>query len=158
TGANVTSYQDTGLQAASTYTYRVRATNAGGDSAYSNPATAITLAVSPSAFGPGDGAYIVESWSGTYNELLIQPGDQKILAAGSRYSTDPNAPYDHRMAIGRYYSSGSVDPAYGTGGMTAPAFLSTLEYGNALALQPDGKAVVAGLANSGHAVARFNTN
>jgi hypothetical protein len=37
-----TSYQDTGLAGATTYSYRVKATNAGGSSAYSNTATATT--------------------------------------------------------------------------------------------------------------------
>src|SRR5207248_3272206 len=35
-----------------------------------------------SGFGPEDGAYIVESWSGSYSDVKIQPGDQKIVAAG----------------------------------------------------------------------------
>lgn len=41
--ANTTSYQDTGLAKATTYTYRVKATNAYGSSAYSNEASAKTL-------------------------------------------------------------------------------------------------------------------
>jgi hypothetical protein len=40
--ANVTSYQDSGLAAGTSYSYRVRATNAAGNSAYSNTATATT--------------------------------------------------------------------------------------------------------------------
>jgi transcriptional regulator CtsR len=43
-GANVTSYSNTGLSASTTYYYRVRATNSGGDSAYSNEAYATTQA------------------------------------------------------------------------------------------------------------------
>ena len=49
TGANVTSYNDTNLAAATTYFYRVRATNAAGDSPYSPEASASTSAVAPSA-------------------------------------------------------------------------------------------------------------
>jgi hypothetical protein len=51
-GANVTKYYNTGLQSGTTYTYRVRAFNAGGDSEHSNEATAstdmATLPVAPS--------------------------------------------------------------------------------------------------------------
>ncbi len=43
-GAGVTSYSNTGLQASTTHTYRVRAFNAGGDSDYSSQAFATTLA------------------------------------------------------------------------------------------------------------------
>jgi len=41
-GANVTSIANTGLTRNTTYRYRVRAYNAGGDSAYSNIVTATT--------------------------------------------------------------------------------------------------------------------
>lgn len=44
TGANATSYSNTGLAASTAYTYRVRAYNAGGNSAYSNTASATTQA------------------------------------------------------------------------------------------------------------------
>jgi hypothetical protein len=43
-GAGVTSYVNTGLSASTAYTYRVRATNAAGDSAYSASAKATTSA------------------------------------------------------------------------------------------------------------------
>ncbi len=46
-GANVTTYNDTGLTASTIYFYRVRATNAGGDSSYSPEASATTLAAVP---------------------------------------------------------------------------------------------------------------
>jgi K319L-like, PKD domain/Fibronectin type III domain len=41
-GADVTTYPDTGLAPSTTYAYRVRASNSGGDSDYSNTATAVT--------------------------------------------------------------------------------------------------------------------
>src|SRR5712691_559653 len=47
TTGNVTIYNDGSLSAATQYFYRVRATNLGGDSAYSNEANAITAAARP---------------------------------------------------------------------------------------------------------------
>jgi len=48
-GANVTTFTDSGLAANTTYTYRVRAFNLGGDSGYSNEASATTLPNPPTA-------------------------------------------------------------------------------------------------------------
>ncbi len=48
-GAGVVAYSNTGLTPNTTYYYRVRATNAGGDSPYSNEANATTLDVAPAA-------------------------------------------------------------------------------------------------------------
>src|SRR5439155_637022 len=48
-GAAVTTYADSGLAASTSYSYRVRATNAAGDSAYSNTASATTQASGPPA-------------------------------------------------------------------------------------------------------------
>src|SRR5688500_601773 len=50
TGANATSYASTGLGAATTYSYRVRAYNSTGDSGYSNSASATTSAASGNRF------------------------------------------------------------------------------------------------------------
>jgi fibronectin type 3 domain-containing protein len=47
-GSSVTQYQDTNLTPNTTYSYRVRATNDNGPSAYSNIATARTLELAPS--------------------------------------------------------------------------------------------------------------
>ncbi len=49
TTANVVGYTDAGLSAQSMYYYRVRATNAGGDSAYSNVSSTITYPLVPLA-------------------------------------------------------------------------------------------------------------
>src|SRR4051794_36754894 len=65
-----------------------------------------------SGFGPADGAYIVESWIASYSAVQIQPGDQKIVAAGTM------SPYQagSSMAIARYDPLGNPDTTYGTGG------------------------------------------
>jgi titin len=52
-GAGVTTWADSGLTAATAYTYRVRATNAAGSSAFANEATATTSAA-PVTAKPGD--------------------------------------------------------------------------------------------------------
>ncbi len=53
--ANATTYTATGLSASTTYYFRVRATNAGGDSAYSGTASATTNAASSGGGGSGGG-------------------------------------------------------------------------------------------------------
>jgi chitodextrinase len=47
TAANATSYSNTGLAASTSYTYRVRASNSGGDSPFSNTSSATTDAPPP---------------------------------------------------------------------------------------------------------------
>lgn len=61
TGANVSTFTNTGLMAGTTYYYRVRAFNGAGDSAYSNIASATTAALTsapaaPSGPSPANGA------------------------------------------------------------------------------------------------------
>jgi PKD repeat protein len=74
TGANATSYSNTGLSPSATYRYRVRAFNGDGNSGYSNEAEATTLANQPNqppvanANGPyngTEGTAIAFSSSGT---------------------------------------------------------------------------------------------
>ncbi|MEW6416696.1 MAG: fibronectin type III domain-containing protein [Nitrospirota bacterium] len=48
-GANITTYSDTGLTPGTIYYYRVRAYNEGGDSNYSNEASATTLPLPPTS-------------------------------------------------------------------------------------------------------------
>jgi len=50
--ANATSYSNTGLTASTTYFYRIRATNAAGDSAYSNEVSATTQSPPPPPAAP----------------------------------------------------------------------------------------------------------
>ncbi|MFO0887851.1 MAG: hypothetical protein U0790_01765 [Isosphaeraceae bacterium] len=97
-----------------------------------------------SGFGPEDGAFIVEPWSGRYAAVQIQPGDQKIVAAGGTSSG---------LAVARYDSAGNADLSYGTGGRSTPTGGGAA---GSLVLQPDGKAVVSRSDNFG--VGRLNPN
>jgi uncharacterized delta-60 repeat protein len=75
------------------------------------------------------------------NALVIQP-DGKILAAGLQafgtFNTD--------FAVVRYSTDGSLDTSFGINGVATTAVTGGDDYCNAMALQPDGKIVLAGQA------------
>jgi uncharacterized delta-60 repeat protein len=85
--------------------------------------------------------------SDTVNDIAIQP-DGKIVLAGAGSG----------FAVARLQPNGSLDTTFGTGGKTSIAFKGG-DAGQRLALQPDGKIVVAGvggtLPNTDLAVARL---
>ena len=95
--------------------------------------------------------------------LAIQPGDGKIVAAG--YATVGNLDF----AVARYNSAdGSLDTTFGcaagsgcSGKVTTPIGTAA-DFSRALALQPDGKLVVAGSSNNGSnndfAAVRYQAN
>ncbi len=90
------------------------------------------------------------------NALVVQP-DGKLVAAGSCLNSSSN--YDFCLA--RYNSNGSLDAAFGTGGTVVTPIGSSDDQAYALALQPDGKLVVAGTCNNGGndpCLARYNAN
>lgn len=62
--SNVTSYQNTGLSAATTYYYRVTATNSAGASAYSNEASATTLQ------GGGNTSITIDGNTGDWSSIV----------------------------------------------------------------------------------------
>jgi uncharacterized delta-60 repeat protein len=89
--------------------------------------------------------------------MVLQP-DSKIVVAG--YSKVGNT-YD--FAVVRYNSNGSLDTAFDGDGMVTTAVNFSNDYGYAVALQPDGKIIVAGSAVGGglyndFAAARYNPN
>ena len=68
------------------------------------------------------------------------------------------------FAVVRYMPNGTLDPAFGQGGVATTAFTDFVNSANAVAIQADGKIVVAGETQSSDgsvdqfALARFNTN
>jgi uncharacterized delta-60 repeat protein len=108
-----------------------------------------------SSFGAG-GKVSTNFASGTdvIRAIALQ-SDGKIVAAG--YAR--NATND--FALARYNADGSLDTSFGTGGKVTTAFGTGTDQGWAVAIQSDGKIVVAGQArntNDDFAVARYNTN
>ncbi|GAB4389219.1 MAG: hypothetical protein Kow0025_13230 [Thermodesulfovibrionales bacterium] len=59
TGPNAVAYSDSGLSAATAYAYRVRAFTSGGNSAYSNQASAATDGSAPAGGGGGGGGCFI---------------------------------------------------------------------------------------------------
>jgi len=93
--------------------------------------------------------------SDSANSVALQD-DGKIVVAG-----DTLAPGNNDFAVARYNANGSLDTSFnGTGKATAD--FSQIDYGRSVAVQGDGKIVVAGDAERGDhrtfAVARFNAN
>jgi uncharacterized delta-60 repeat protein len=109
----------------------------------------------------GDGKVVTgfPSLSAVGRDIAVQ-SDGKIVLAGYAYTNTSPANYD--FAVARYNANGSLDASFGTDGMVTTSLGSTGDYGYGVALQPDGKIVVAGYAGSSgaysFAVVRYNAN
>ncbi len=106
-GANVASYSNTGLAASSSFSYRVRAFNAAGDSAYSSSDDATTLAapVLPNAptsllataGSAGNSRFVDLAWTDdssnedSFRIERCQPNKQGLCNFAEVASTPPNA-------------------------------------------------------------------
>ena len=81
--------------------------------------------------------------------------DGKIVAVGRTFASGRTA-----FAAARYNGNGTLDTTFGTGGRATTSFVGSLgDQAFAVAIQPDGKAVVAGSAiislNTQFAIARY---
>jgi uncharacterized delta-60 repeat protein len=104
----------------------------------------------------GTGGKAITDFAGSSDAALavaIQ-GDGKIVAAGQAFL---NVSFD--FAVARYNSNGTLDASFGSGGKAITNFAGLADQAFSVAIQPDGKAVVAGIANvNGHtdfALARY---
>jgi uncharacterized delta-60 repeat protein len=111
-------------------------------------------------FGIGGIVITYVSFLSTATAIAIQP-DGKIVVAGT-YHTGDFANIYH-MAVARYHVDGSIDSTFGTDGLVMPEVGFSEEI-NDMALQPDGKIIVAGaIANDlsgaeSFMLVRFNSN
>jgi uncharacterized delta-60 repeat protein len=87
-----------------------------------------------------------------YTSTVIQ-SDGKILAGGYTWN---GSNYD--FAIARYNTNGTPDNSFSEDGRQTTNFGSSDDYAYGLTLQVDGKIVLAGVAGSDFAVARYNAD
>lgn len=91
-----------------------------------------------------------------YAKAVAAQPDGKILVAG--YATIATT-YD--FALVRYNTDGTLDNTFGTGGKVTTSFTTYDDEAVAMALQPDGKIILAGsvsLSNNDIALMRYNSN
>jgi uncharacterized delta-60 repeat protein len=113
-------------------------------------------------FGSG-GKVTTDFSNGSIDEahaVAIQP-DQKIVVVGQTLSPGTGNTVD--FALVRYNADGSLDPSFGNGGNVQTDFAGKLDIAASVALQADGKIVVAGYSMdaSGHdefSLARYLPN
>ncbi len=75
--------------------------------------------------------------------VVLQP-DGKIIVAGYAFVN-----LNDDFAVARYNPNGSLDTGFGSGGRVVTDFVGGTDHGLAVALQLDGKIVVAGNAYNG---------
>jgi uncharacterized delta-60 repeat protein len=103
----------------------------------------------------GNGGVVITDFASGSDDIahsLALQRNGKLLVAG-RTGEYPN----FRFGVIRYNTDGSLDPGFGSGGKVVTVF-NNVSQGFSVALQADGKAVVAGYSVAGTTGADFNTN
>src|SRR5690242_11502680 len=93
----------------------------------------------------GNGGRVTTDFNASFDNakaVAIQP-DGKIVVAGSVFGYS-SAPGVSDFAVARYNSDGSLDASFGAGGKTQIDFATSFDDASAIAIQPDGKIIVAG--------------
>jgi len=130
-------------------------------------AAAAALCIAPAAWaGAGDldpafgagGVTLIGFGSGAdRGEALAVQQDGRIVAAGAAFNGT-----DEDFAVVRILFDGSLDPSFGSGGRVITPIGSEDDHANAIAIQDDGRILVAGQSKAGgverFAIVRYDTN
>ncbi len=109
-------------------------------------------------FGTAGKAYVSVNKSGGANAIGLQQ-DGKIVVAGLAPGSGPN---DTDFALLRFNQDGSLDTTFGAGGIVTTDFFGLWDNATGLAIQKDGRIVVAGIVDntnsnaSDFGLARYN--
>lgn len=108
----------------------------------------------------GTGGIAVTAYNGPAPADAVLQSDGKIVVI-TGFDNDPSA--TEAFGVLRYQSNGALDTGFGTGGRTSTAFTNFINSANDMAIQPDGRIVVAGETESADgtlsefAIARYTT-
>jgi uncharacterized delta-60 repeat protein len=108
-------------------------------------------------FGPG-GTLTTDFGGQEIGQAVAAQPDGKLVVAGFA-GPPPSSPSISDMLVVRYNADGALDSSFGSGGKVLIDFGGTSDIASAVALQPDGKIVVAGVTSDGTpnlALARLN--
>ncbi|MBN3943305.1 DUF4347 domain-containing protein [Nostoc sp. NMS9] len=108
----------------------------------------------------GNGGRVITSMSDGQDfiaSIVIQPDGKVVVTGGVMVNGNNN------FILARYNSNGSIDTNFGSNGKVITDFPGRDDFGNSVALQSDGKIVVAGStgdigANGDFALARYNSD
>ena len=106
-GAGVIGYSDTGLSGSTLYYYRVRASNSGGNSAYSNVASATTPAAPPGLVWRGDGGGNI--WDVNTTANWRSNGAASVFANGLTAVFDDSGSNNTSVSLSGLISPSSVN-------------------------------------------------
>ncbi|MEZ5908176.1 MAG: tandem-95 repeat protein [Hyphomicrobiaceae bacterium] len=107
-------------------------------------------------FGANDGIALTGGRLGSAYDAVLQP-DGKLIVVGMIFDS-----MGSDFAVVRYNADGSLDTSFGSGGIVITSFGTSWEGALSVALQPDGKIIVAGHFDNGTdtdvAMARYNAD
>jgi uncharacterized delta-60 repeat protein len=126
-------------------------------------ASAVPSAAAPGQLDPsfGAGGTVVTEFPSSYSgaRAVAVQADGRIVAAGFAHT---NNSIISDFALTRYDASGALDPTFGTGGRVRTDFGGRFDEALAVAVQPDGRVVVAGNSSDANgsdmAIALYNSD
>ena len=156
------SHDITGLYGGDAYAFRMRAvqpnsSHPASEWTGSSEGKLTTQGVLNTSFGTLGKVTTTFGSGNDYAQAVAVQSDGKIVAAGYSWTGSNND-----FVLARYNADGTLDTSFGTGGKVATDITTSNDYGHAVAMQSDGKIVVAGYgwvgSNQVFALARYNAD